>query len=108
MKHTFKVGDKIRMKESCLGIDKGEILKIEKSWTGNLLVKNSLNYCMCQDKWLPLTNRGKNTRDPKTGRFIKMSHHKAVKLSSTLSGQQELLRNHENRIKRLEIILTNR
>ena len=50
--------------------------------------------------------RGTNPRG-KDGRFIKMSHGRSVYLSSTLSGQRELLRNHENRIREIEKKLLN-
>ena len=76
------------------------------------------------DGWINLSARGRKaakaskdkvTRDLKTGRFAKVEfkaygripHGKAIRLSSTLSGQRELLRNHENRLRALESRLCN-
>lgn len=65
---TFKVGDKIRMKESCCdtGAQKGEILIVEKG----LGVRSKINksaLCTCFDIWEKLT---KTIRDVEVGDII--------------------------------------
>lgn len=57
MKHTYKVGDKIRMKEDCFPSKKGDILTIGEH-LGVLEVLNNKGEftCSCQDKWEPISD----------------------------------------------------
>lgn len=48
MNYKYKVGDRIKMKYSCSGHEKGKVLTLEASGDGRLYAGGA---CSCQEKW---------------------------------------------------------
>lgn len=115
MKNDNRVGDKVKIIKYEHGAHTGKTVTIKNIDTnGDISYTDpirGINFYSTKGYYKNLSLQGRKAalasskkvgRDSK-GRFSKMSHGRAVHMSSTLSGQRELLRNHENRIRALEM-----